>query len=156
MADSIQEQIVKKIALALAEITVANGYENTIMSVQRHKASGINLSVLPTILIREGDCTPELTKSVYGKVRRTLEVYLVICCSQDEETDLRSGGEVLNSFVADIEKRLAATPFWDGLATLTQPPEYLEITVEAETPHLARGLRTEVIYEHLRADPFSQ
>ena len=35
MADSIQEQIVKKVAQALSEITVANGYNNTIQSVQR-------------------------------------------------------------------------------------------------------------------------
>lgn len=156
MADSIQEQIVKKLAVAMAEITTANGYENTIAAVQRHQASGINLSVLPTILIREGDCTPELSKSAYGKVRRTMEVYLVCCVRHDEVTDARSGGEVLNSFVADIEKRLASTPTWDGLAMLTQPPEYLEITVEAETPHLAKALRVEIVYEHVRADPFSQ
>ena len=157
MADSIQEQIIKKLTVALAGITVANGYENTIKTVQRYKASGVDLATtMPTILVREGDCTPEPSVSPFGQVRRTQQVYLIICVSHDELTDVRSGGEILNSFTADIEKRLGVNPTWDGLAIMTRPPEYLEVQVEAETPHLARGLMTEIVYEHLRGDPFSQ
>lgn len=154
--DSIQEQIIKKIAAAMAEITIANGYENTILSVQRHKASGMDLSSMPTILIKEGDCSAELVKSSHQRIRRRMELFLVIATRQNEESDARSGGEVLNSLVADVEKRLGASQNWDGLALMTDPPSYLEVEVDAVTPHLARGLRTEIVYEHERANPWAQ
>ena len=63
MSDSLQEQIIKKIAEALAQIP-------NIKSVQRHQASGMDLGTMPTILVREGDCAAELTKSSHERIRR--------------------------------------------------------------------------------------
>jgi|SRR6185503_5692064 len=154
--DSIQEQILKTISTALATISVANGYENEIAVVQRFRASGIDLSTMPTILVKEGDCFPELEKTSAPHVRRRMELFLVVCVRHDEAADPRSGGEILNSFVSDIERCLASNQRWDGLALMTDPPGYLEMEVEAETPHLARGLRVEIVYEHTRADPRTQ
>lgn len=159
MADSIQEQIVKKMTTALAEVTAANGYDNTVQSVQRHNQSGVNLVTVPTVLLREGDCVVEFDKSTHTKIRRRLEWYAVAITRQDEtstSTDTRSGGEMLNSLVADLEKRVAASGNWDGLALMTDPPDYLEVEIDAETPHLARGLRFSTVYEHTRANPYSQ
>jgi hypothetical protein len=154
--DSIQEQIIKKISAALALIAPSSGYENTLTSVQRFRASGVDLTTMPTILVKEGDCIPELDKSSPPHVRRRMELYLVVCVRHDEEADARSGGEILNAYVSDIERCLASTPRWDGLALMTDPPAYLEMEVDAETPHLARGLRVEIVYEHVRADPRTQ
>ena len=159
MADSIQEQIVKKIVVACASITVANGYANTIASVQRHNQSGIDLATLPTILVKEGECSYDLMKSASPRIRRRMELFLVVATQQDEtpdSTDTRSGGEMLNSLVADIEQRLGASQNWDGLALMTDPPSYLEIDIDAVTPHMGRGLRVEVSYEHVRNNPYSQ
>src|SRR5262245_43667248 len=141
MVDSIQEQILKLMAGALGQITVQNGYGNTIAAVQRHRASGIDLSKLPTILVREGDCAVELPKSSHERVRRRLEVFVVVATGLDEETDTRSGSELLNSLIADIEATLGDNEKWNGLALMTEPPEYITIDVDAETPHLARGMR---------------
>lgn len=159
MADSIQEQIMKKWASALQGVTVANGYANTINSVQRHNQQGIDLATVPAVMVVEGTCEPELTKSSHTRLRRRMEITLVIVTRQDEtatSADTRSGGEMLNSLVADIEKRIAASANWDGLALMTDPPSYLDIEFDATTPHLARGMRFETVYEHLRADPYSQ
>lgn len=157
MADSITEQIMKKAAQALSEITVANGYANTIASVQRHQQSGVDLATTPTILIREGDAEVDLFKSVlYPTIRRTLEWYAVVITRQDEINDPRSGAEILNSLVADIDKRVAASGNWDGLAIMTDPPAYLEVEVDATSPHLARGLRFTTSYEHRRDNPYAQ
>jgi hypothetical protein len=154
--DSIQEQLMKKVTAGLAEITQANGYDNTIASVQRYRASGIDLSLMPTILVKEGDCEPDLPGSTHVHLKRRLELFLVVAVRHDETTDPRSGGEILNSYIADIERRMAATPTWDGLAIMTDPPSYLEMEVDAETPHLARGMRLEIVYEHVRANPYTQ
>lgn len=154
--DSIQEQIVKKMAAALAEVTATNGYDNTVYSVQRHNQSGVNLSTVPMVLIKEGDCIVESEKSTYSKIRRRMEWYAVAIVRQDEVNDTRSASEILNSLVADVELRVAASRTWDGLALFTDAPDYLEIEVDAETPHVARGLRFSTVYEHTRANPYSQ
>ncbi len=156
MADSIQERIIKKIALAIGEVTTTNGYANTIASVQRHNMLGMDLATVPAVLIREGNCSVDLEKSPYPNVRRRMELFLVIAHRQDEVNDARSGGEILNSLVADIEKRLGASQNWDGLAISTTPPEYLEIEIDAVNPHLTRGMRIETVYQHVRMDPYSQ
>ena len=53
---------------------------------------------MPTILVKEGVCSPEMEKSTYTPlIRRRMEFYLVVCASHDEAADPRSGGEILNS-----------------------------------------------------------
>jgi hypothetical protein len=159
MADSIQEKIVKKIMAALAQITPATGFDNTIASVQRLNQDGVDLAVVPTILVKEGDVTVELGQSIAPMVRRRMELLAVAITRQDETAaslDTRSGGEQVNSLVADIEKVVANNRTWDGLAIQTDPPSYLECEMDAVTPHLARAVRFEVLYEHIRTDPYSQ
>jgi len=158
MADSIQETIVKKIVAALGQITVSNGYMNTIASVQRLNQEGVDLALVPAILVKEGECSVELGLSVAPSIRRRMELLAVAITRQDEtatSSDLRSGGEQLNSLVADIERTLASNRTWDGMAITTDPPSYLEVEMDAITPHLARAVRCEVVYEHLRADPYN-
>ena len=145
--DSVQEQIIKKIVVAMTGIPGVN-------SVQRHEASGVDLGNMPTILVREGDCGVELTQSSHQFIRRRLEVYFVIANGIDEAAEARSGSEVMNAFIAEIEKAIGADERWGGLALMTAPPEYLTMEIDAETPHLARGLRTEITYEHERGNPW--
>jgi hypothetical protein len=157
--DSVQEQIVKKIVALLAQISTANGFDNTIASVQRLNQEGVDLAVVPTILVKEGDCTVDMGQSIYPMVRRRMELLAVAVTRQDEtatSTDTRSGGEQVNSLVADIEKVIGNNRTWDGLAIQTDPPSYLEVEMDAVTPHLARAVRFEVLYEHIRTDPYSQ
>lgn len=146
----------KKIVTALSQITIANGYSNTIASVQRYHLSGVETAVVPTIVVKEGECTVELGQSVYPSVRRRMEVVLVPITRHDEVADPRSGGEILNSLVADIERCVATNRTWDGFAIQTDPPNYLETELEAVEPHLSKGVRFEVIYEHVRTDPYVQ
>jgi hypothetical protein len=155
MADSIQEQIIKQIAARLAEITVAAGYANTIKSVQRHQLTGIETSDVPTLVIQEGDSTADLSKSVFPSIFRRMEVFIIIVTTQDP-ADSRSGGEILNSLVADVERCVAVNRRWNELARDTEPPMYLTTDLDAVLPHLSKGLRFEVLYEHVRNDPYAQ
>lgn len=148
MSDSIQEQIIKQITQAMTTVP-------GIKTVQRHQASGMDLGVTPTILVREGDCAVEITKSSHQRIRRLLEVILIVATGIDEESDARSGSEVLNSLIADIEQAVGEDETWGQLALMTSPPEYVRLDVDAETPHLSRGLRIEVTYEHERGDPWA-
>jgi len=159
MAQSIQEQIIKKIAVALGNISTMNGFDNTISSVQRLNQAGVDLNVVPAILVKEGDVSVELSQSIFPNVRKRMELLAVVITRQDESdtsTDMRSGGELLNSLVADMEKVVATNRTWDGLAIQTDPPSYSEVEMDATVPHLARAVRFEVLYEHVRTDPYTQ
>lgn len=145
MADSIQEQIVKQMARALAPVGV----------VQRHNQNGVNLHTVPTVLLKEGEVSADLASSVAPRIRRTMEMFAVVIDRQ-LDTDPRSGGEILNAMTAAAEELIYANRQWGGLAIQTSPPTYLEVEMDAETPHLARGLRFEVMYEHIRANPYEQ
>jgi len=153
--DSVQEQIVKKIVAKLALITTANGYSNTIASVQRHNLDGVETVNVPTLLVKEGECTAELGRSVAPSVMRRQEMFVVIITTQDP-LDARSGGEILNSLIADVERCLSQHRTWDGLAITTDPPDYFETELDATMPHLTKGLRCSVQYEHFRNDPYGQ
>ena len=152
--DSLQEQIIKAVAARMATITMANGYQNTIKLVQRHEALGMDLAKMPTILVREGDCSAELSQGSHQQIRRRMEVLIVVATGIDELAEPRSGSEVLNSLAADIEKALGYNERWNNLALMTEPPEYLTLDIDAETPHLARGLRVVITYEHGRGNPY--
>lgn len=158
MAESIQEQIVKKVATAMAGIKSTDGYGNTVASVQRHNQSGVVLEAVPVILLQEGECVLDTVNSPYPWTQRRLELYVIAITRQDETAqspDTRSGGELLNSLMADCERALLADQTWGGLAIRTEPPAYLEVELETNMPHLGKALRTEIIYRHLRHDPYS-
>lgn len=146
MADSIQEQIVKKIALALSPIAL----------VQRLQQDGVDLATVPTILLKEGDCSVDRGESVYPNIRRRMELFAVAIARQDIAGDTRSGGEILNDLVAQIEGALQVGRRWDGLAIDTESPNYLHVELDSVTPHLSYGMQFAVVYEHLRNDPYSQ
>lgn len=159
MPNSIQEQIVLKVAAQLQRIATANGDDNTIATVQRFNQSGVDLSVVPTILLKEGDVSVEKAESVYPSVQKRMELIAVAIARQDEtptSTDTRDGGAILNSLVADMERMLQRNRTWDGLAIETDAPSYLSVDMDAVEPHLAMGVRFEVVYRHLRNDPYTQ
>ncbi|WP_447979083.1 hypothetical protein [Candidatus Nitrospira bockiana] len=153
--DSVQEQIVKKAVQVFAGIRTADGYANTVQSVQRFSLRGVNLSALPVVLVMEGEAEPELDKSPAPWTQRRFELYAVVLAIE-VEGDSRSGGEILNSLVADVEQAAMRNPTWGGLAQRTDPPAYLEATVEASQPVLSKALRFDVVYRHLRDNPASQ
>jgi hypothetical protein len=144
MADSIQEQIVKKIVQSLSSVAL----------VQRLNQDGVDLAVVPTILLKEGDVTVE--EVVYPNVRRRMELFAVAIARQDVENEALSGGEILNALVAQIETAIQQNRSWDGLAIQTEPPTYLGVELDSITPHLSVGVRFEVVYQHLRVDPYNQ
>ena len=155
MADSIQEQLMNQMVAQLSLITTANGYSNTIASVQRWNQGGVETIAVPTLVLKEGECTAELSQSVFPSIKRRLTVEVIIIALQDE-ADSRSGGEIINGLVADVELAIAANRTWNGLAIMSDPPTYFEAELDAVMPHLAKGMRFEVVYEHLRHNPYEQ
>lgn len=153
---SIHEQLIKKVVSKLGQITVANGYSNTIVSVQRLNLDGYRYLTPPQIWLSEGGCTVELGRSVAPSVMRKLELSVFVIATQDP-SDSRSGAEILNSLIADVERCVSQNRNWDGLAIDTTPLEYFQTElVQDQDLYLAKGSSMTVQYEHFRHDPYGQ
>lgn len=146
MPDSIQERIIKKITTALTAVA----------PVQREMASGPNLSVVPTIIIRTEDCISELGKSVAPILQKRMRVAACAVVSQELSSDARSDDERINGILAEMETIVANNRTWDGLAIQTDPPNYMEREIRAESPHMGQAMEFEVVFQHVRVDPYSQ
>ena len=153
MADSIREKIMKNIKTVLQTITVGNGYSNTILSVQRFIQSGHKLLDVPVILISEGSETAE--DKAPNLTMKTLSVYLAVITRQDETIDTRSGAEVMNSIVADVEKAMVADFTRGGNSIDTKIISSDPIDVQDGEPELGVLMQFEIIYRHGRTDPTS-
>ena len=104
MADTIREQIIDNIKTTLEGITIANGYVNTIQSVQRWEKSGNTLVNMPCIIITPG---PEEKRDLPGLIKECeLTVYIDTYIIHDKVANPESTDEMLNTLIGDIEKAL--------------------------------------------------
>jgi len=131
MSDSIKELIMKNIHTTLESITTANGYDNTIESVQRHQVEGQDTVAMPYIVIVQGDETID-SKAPDPLVSKQLEVHLDVLTKQDLDTDSRQGDEIMNSLEADIERALQVDPQRGGNAVDTDTLEVMPLAVEED------------------------
>lgn len=152
MSDSIKERIVKQIVECLGTISRANGYSNDIASVQRYSLNGLSLSAVPVIYVREGDDTVDRQKSARPAVARQVEVYVTVLHRPDDG-DTRSGDEVLGSLCSDVERSLMADPTRARLAVWTQNPDWMEVAIEDDLPHLGKALLFMIDYRHHFQNP---
>lgn len=148
MAQSIKEQIVAKILAAIAAI---DGIKN----VQRVSQAGVAFGAVPFVVLTQGDDLLESPQTP-PYTRRKVELVASIITRQTDTADTRSGDEVLNTWGAEVERVLMADRTVGALAEDVKPPEWLEVAIESNVPHLGVALRFAVVYRHLRNDPYRQ
>lgn len=152
MADSVREVIMKQIQTTLEGITVANGYANTMQSVQRFRQDGQVLTATPLCVLMEGGDNVQLD-GPYPLITRHLTVSVVIIHRQDLDTDTRSASEVMNSLVADVLKAMHADFTRGGHALETSELGIGELDAEEGQPELVQTVGFQIGYRHRRDDP---
>lgn len=148
MSLSIKEQIVQKICGTIALIP-------WVKNVQRLKQAGIQFADVPFVIVTQGDDLLEAVQTRPWTTRRA-EVVASIIFRQTDPLDLRSADEVLNGYGSDVEAAVMADRSVGGLAIEMKPPEWLEIEIESDVPHVGVAMRFGVVYRHLRNDPTRQ
>lgn len=153
--DSIVERIMKQLQTTIEGITVANGYANTIHSVQRLQADGQPPMQGNGVLVIDGDDVVVGTTlaGAYSLTERRRHVDLVIIAQQDVDTDSRSAAELMNSLESDVRKAVNADWTRGGLALDTEETQAGEIDVQVGMPELRRVLGFDVRFRHRRTDP---
>lgn len=147
MTDSVKEQIVKHLVARLATITTANGYANTIASVQRYSLHGLSVASVPVLYVNQGEDLVQSEKRTFPNVWRSLELFIAVITRTDD-SESRSGDEVLTSLCSDVERCVMADGTHGGLALKTASPDWMECTVDVGIPHLAMALKFTVDYRH--------
>lgn len=156
MADTIREQVMKKVQAGLREIRKANNYANNINpdSVQRFKQGGISTLEPPVLLIEEGPEEP--TYTTVGLINIWLDVFISIVIVQDEETDPRPGAEIINSLMGDVFRAMAANPSWDDVAIDTEYRGATPIYKTEGNAKLDVSMQFGIHFRHNRTDPTSK
>lgn len=155
MAESVAERIMQHIHDTLAGVTVANGYANTLHTVQRLEQEGQASPVGNTVILVDGDDSIEGTSlgGVFDVLSRRRQVDLVIVAQHDAETDGRSASELMNSLEADIRTAMQVDIQRGGLAVNTEETQAGETDVQIGMPELRRVLGYAIRYRHRRTDP---
>jgi len=156
MADSVREQIMKNVQATLEAITVENGYQHTLRSVQRFQQGGQQLSAVPVAVLIEGGDDVELEGPLSGSfslTSRMLTVSVVIIHRQDLDTDARSASELMNTIISDVQTAMQVDHTRGGLALDTNEAGIGEMDVEDGQPELVQTIGYRIQYRHRRTDP---
>lgn len=152
MAESVKERILSNLVARLARITIANGYENDVASVQRYGLDGLSVTDVPVLYVSQGEDLVQNERKAFPAIQRRLEVFVAIV-TRPSAGETRSGDALINSLGADVERCLMADGSHGGLAIKTDSPDWMECAVDEQMPHLAIALRFSVDYRHDVKDP---
>lgn len=156
MADSVRELIMKDIQRTLETITTANGYRNTLASVQRFNQAGQSLANTPVCVLMEGEDSVDQEGPLAGSfslTSRTLSVSIVVVHCQDLDADARSASEVMNGLIQDIQKAMQVDHTRGGVALDTMEIGIGEMDVEEGQPEIVQTIGFRIRYRHQRTDP---
>ena len=153
-ADTIREKIMANIETAITAITIANGYNRTIESVQRWKQSGNTFSNVPCVIIGAGAEVFEDRPGFLTSCK--LPVMLDLWIVHDENVDVISTDALLNIFLGDIKKALMTDYTRGGYAVTTRIQNAIPFETTEGQPYAGMIITTEIEYRHNTLDPTQQ
>ena len=157
MAYPIVEQVAQAIKTQLETITVANGYENAVNDVVRPRRTAENLRPKNLdIVMLQDDMVRDEENDIAGNPAGIgwLVPFSFDCVIRQPESSTLPMDQVINSFVADVQKALMEIPTWGDLATDTRLG-----MVEFASPESGFEGATvwiDVLIRVKETDPFSQ
>jgi len=150
---SIRELIIQNIKAELEKITIANGYQNDVVNVQRFLQPGVKGKDIPYLIIFEGDET--VTEQSSNVTWKDLIVRVGIITAQDEDVDGRAADEIVGTLRADVEKAMLVDRLRGSNAIETTFMSSTAITAEEGQPSLEIELQFNVHYHQVAGDPYT-
>lgn len=150
MSTSIREYILQNIKSTLEQVTEANGYNNTIASVQRFMQNGNTFESIPCVVIAEA---PETKRPEPNPNFTCLLTVDILIYTRQEESDTTATGTILNSLLADVEKALMVDVTRGGYAHDTNITSNEPFDTVPGQPDAGIILSIEIEYQHKQTDP---
>ncbi len=151
MADTIREKILENIKTILEGISIANGYNNDIASVQRWKQAGNSLIQVPCIIVNAGPEEKEQRPGLMSSCK--FSCFVDVWIRHDENDNPGSTDKILNSLLGDIEKALMVDYQRNGNAVNTRILRNLSFETTEGQPYAGLIIDIEVEYRHKIDDP---
>ncbi len=150
MPNTVRENIFQDIKSALSLISVSNGFDNNIASVQQWDVNGNNLVSVPVIIVNSGP--EDGSDNAYPLTTCSLKVFLTLWTRIDEGSS-SAPDTVLNSLLGDIKKKLKEDIARGGNAvdtsiTAVEPFDTIEGQGE-----VGLVITVEVKYRHAQTNP---
>ena len=147
---TVRENILANIKTTLESVTTANGYDNTIASVQRWDKRGNPLRQVPCIVVSAGQEQKTPLPNPFFTCHLT--VYLDVWVRQDA-ADVVVTDSVLSSLLGDIEKAVMADYTRGGFAKDTVLHSSVPFESVEGQPHAGLIIEIEIVYQHKQGDP---
>ena len=147
---TVRENILANIKTTLEVITIGNGYDNTIASVQRWDKRGNPLRQVPCIVVSAGQEQKTPVPNPFFTCHLT--VYLDVWVRQDA-IDAVVTDSVLSSLLGDIEKAVMADYTRGGFAKDTVLHSSVPFESVEGQPHAGLIIEIEIVYQHKQGDP---
>lgn len=154
MSDSIREKILKDIYSTLEKVTISNGYQAELNTVQRWEQKGNDFIGPPGVIVVPDD-ENKTSENTWPETDCRLPVLLVFYFRHDKEVYNCSTDEVLSMFLASIEKAIMQDPFRDGNAIMTRNMGNNPFSPSEGQPHCGFIINLEVQYRHNTDDPYT-
>lgn len=148
--ESVRENIYLNLKTTLEGVTVANGYRNTIQSVQRIKQDAQVTVSIPAVVIAAGDEREDPAPDPL--VTCVMTVYLLVY-TRDDPDDSNPADTRVNSLLSDIKKALQVDNTMGGYALDTNTRGNAPFDTEDAQANVGIIIEVEIVYEHLRSDP---
>ena len=152
MPNSVREQIMADVVTEIETVTTGNGYDNTIVSVQRYMQSGMSIHDVPCCIVNFENERKEQGPS--NRVTCELFLSIDIFAIHDEAQVTGSTAQLLNSLSADVEKALMADPQRGGLCRTSVIEGIRPFRLAEGNPISAVMLQYHATYCHDLSDPY--
>lgn len=150
MPNTVRENIFQNIKSALSLISVANGFDNNIASVQQWDVNGNALGSVPVIIINSGP--EDGTDNAYPLTTCSLKIFLTLWTRIDEGS-VNAPDTVLNSLLGDIKKKLKEDIARGGNAVDTSIISVEPFDTIEGQGEVGLVITVEVKYRHAQTNP---
>ncbi len=150
MPNTVRENIFQNIKSALSLISVANGFDNNIASVQQWDVNGNTLASVPTIIVNSGP--EDGSDNAYPLTTCSLKVFLTLWTRIDEGSP-SAPDTVLNSLLGDIKKKLKEDITRGGNAVDTAVTSVEPFDTIEGQGEVGLVITLEVKYRHAQINP---
>lgn len=150
MPNTVRENIFQNLKSVLSLISVANGFDNNVASVQQWDINGNSLASVPVIIINSGP--EDGSDNAYPLTTCTLKIFLTLWTRIDEGSSY-APDTVLNSLLGDIKRKLKEDMTRGGNAVDTAVISVEPFDTVEGQGEVGLVITIEVRYRHAQTNP---
>lgn len=147
MAASVEELIVANVATVLGLVSIANGYNNDLGSVERWQQSGNRYADLPAVVISDEGIERDREGPISAETF-TLALKIYVFVEHDEVRDGGNTDTLLASLHSDIHRALMLDHTRGGNALDTEIVRAVKFSPVDEQRHAGRVIWAAVTFRH--------